>query len=523
MSAATNLKTQLSTQHSAPNTALKPQTSNLSTEQAGYLRYLHAALTRPLDDWSGFYPPRSQNANFALRYQIAFASYAVAALATRTPAYRRPYADALRAAIGRMIDYATWRYWELTPGVPHEQTAQGYSADPLAWGNVQYAGHLSTMLGLYAKLTGDHRYADTGFVLEGGGHHFSHNHHDVAATIHQQMADNQCHGVSCEPGCVYLSCNNHSMSSNLLHDQLYASDYAAVNAAWVAWLKEHMLTGMFPTLKHGLFNVVYMSEMKHALPVSFNFTDGWGIGLLAPFARPLTTTLYPRYRREVKRVWPDLAYVPSGPMTERMEVSDRPLNTAFGYIAARELGDATTATAIHNYAVARLGLGERNGQLACWAAARTLYTTALFALGSVDALDGAGWSAIVLSPYQPERLREPTLDALLLDDQICTPLDADVSVAQYDADTHTLHLAITPHRSGQLALRLSNIAAISAARLNDQPAELALADGYVPLGAVTADESLSLDVVCDYSSFSRLCSIRSSNQGGPLPAPTFTQ
>lgn len=483
--AITPLSTPLSTQHSA-----------LSLEQRGYLRYLHTALTRPLDDWSGFYTPRSGNANFALRYQIAFASYAIAALATLTPAYRRPYADALRAAIGRMIDYATWGYWERTPGVPHELTKHGYSADPLAWGNVQYAGHLSTMLGLYTKLTGDHGYANEGFVLEGGDRRFSHTHHDVAATIYQQMADNQCHGVSCEPGCVYLSCNNHSMSSNLLHDQLYGSDYAAVDEEWVAWLKEHMLAGIFPTLKHGLFNVVYMSEMKHALPVSFNFTDGWGIGLLAPFARPLTAALYPRYRREVKRIRPNLAYVPSGPMTERMEVSDRPLNTAFGYIAARELSDPATADAIHNYAVARLGLGERDGQLACWEATRTLYVTALFGLGSVAANEGAGWSAIVLSPHQPERLREPALDAVLLDGEICTPLDADVSAAQYDVDTRTLNLAITPHRGGQLALRFANVAAIGAAQVNDQAAAVALVDDCLSLGVLKVGETFTLALNC---------------------------
>ncbi|PZS00708.1 MAG: hypothetical protein DLM69_06145 [Candidatus Chloroheliales bacterium] len=481
---------------SATTMSLKPQTSNLSTAQAGYLRYLHSVLTRPLEDWSGFYTPRSQNANFAMRYQIAFASYAMAALATITPAYRRPYADALRTAIERMIDYATWRYWERTPGVPHEPTEGGYSPDPLAWGNVQYAGHLSTMLGLYAKLTDDRRYAEQGFVLEGGGHHFSHTHHDVATIIHQQMADNQCHGVSCEPGCVYLSCNNHSMSSNLLHDQLYDTNYAAVNGEWVAWLKQHMLAGMFPTLKHGLFNVVYMSEMKHALPVSFNFTDGWGIGLLAPFARELASDLYPRYRREVKRLKPNLAYVPSGPMTERMELSDRPLNTAFGYVAARELGDPATAEAIHNYAVARLGLGERDGQLACWEAARTLYVTALFALGSVDAVPGAGWSAIVLAPYRPDRFSEPSLDAVLLDGEVCGPLDADVIAANYDDDSSTLHLTITPRRSGQLTLRLANVTAIRAAQVNDQPTELQSADGCVSIGTLEAGVAVALALLC---------------------------
>ncbi len=467
-----------------------------SDHQTAYLRYLHAALTRPLDDWGGFYIPHSQNANFALRYQIAFAGYAVAALATLTPAYRRPYAAALRCTVERMLSYDTWRYWQHTPGVPAEDDAQHKaSPDPLAWGNVQYAGHLSTLLGLYAKLSGDHHYAEPGFTLEDErGHRFTHTAHDVAATIHAQMRDNDFHGVPCEPGCVYLSCNNHSMSSNLLHDQLYATDYAAVNGEWVGWLRRNMLLGMFPTLKHGVFNVVYMSEMKRPLPVGFNFTDGWGVGLLAAFARELAAELYPRYRRAVKRTAPGLAYVPSGPMTERMEVSDRPINSAFGYVAARELGDAPTATALAAYAADRWGLNERDGQLAYWGAKRTLYTTALFALGSVPDAVGAGWSAAILAPYQPERFAQPTLDAVLLDGELGGPPDVTVSHADYDAEAGTLHLTLTSRRAARLSLCLTNVTHIGQIWRDGQPLAVRLAADTLDLGPAMGGETFDLTI-----------------------------
>src|SRR5215212_4214922 len=87
------------------------QTLGLDLLSLGHLEYLHRVLSQPLGSWDGFYTPQSPSMNFALRYQLAFGSYAVAALAQRTPAYRAPYADALRGAIGKMLDVASWGYW----------------------------------------------------------------------------------------------------------------------------------------------------------------------------------------------------------------------------------------------------------------------------------------------------------------------------------------------------------------------------------------------------------------------------
>src|SRR3954451_2360385 len=87
------------------------QTEGLDLHSLGYLNYLRSVLSQPLGSWDGFYTPASPSMNFALRYQLAFGSYAVAALARRTPAYRAPYAEALRGAIGKMLDVASWGYW----------------------------------------------------------------------------------------------------------------------------------------------------------------------------------------------------------------------------------------------------------------------------------------------------------------------------------------------------------------------------------------------------------------------------
>ena len=85
--------------------------SGLSLQSLGLLNYLHSTLAQPTGSWEGFYEPQSPSMNFALRYQLAFGAYAVAALAQRTPAYRAPYAEALKGAIEKLLDVTTWGYW----------------------------------------------------------------------------------------------------------------------------------------------------------------------------------------------------------------------------------------------------------------------------------------------------------------------------------------------------------------------------------------------------------------------------
>ena len=55
----------------------------LSLKGLGFLNYLHNTLTQPLGSWDGFYRAQSPSMNFALRYQLAFSTYALAALVTR--------------------------------------------------------------------------------------------------------------------------------------------------------------------------------------------------------------------------------------------------------------------------------------------------------------------------------------------------------------------------------------------------------------------------------------------------------
>src|SRR5438034_9524568 len=99
-------------------------TPGLDLRGLGHLNYLHRVLAQPLGSWDGFYTPQSPSMNFALRYQLAFGAYAVASLARRTPAYRAPYAEALRGAIEKMLDVASWGYWR-SAGEEHATGSPG--------------------------------------------------------------------------------------------------------------------------------------------------------------------------------------------------------------------------------------------------------------------------------------------------------------------------------------------------------------------------------------------------------------
>src|SRR4029434_9362748 len=111
----------------------------------------------------------------------------------------------MRAAIERMLSVEAWGYWRApqpqgnetdrngaSGGLassghvavllsPHQSIPAGAPSDPIARDNLQYSGHLSTMLGLYEKLSGDDRY-DSPFTLHDpeSGVSYSYTHSQVA-------------------------------------------------------------------------------------------------------------------------------------------------------------------------------------------------------------------------------------------------------------------------------------------------------------------------------------------------------
>jgi hypothetical protein len=425
----------------------------LTLESLGHLNYLRSVLAQPSGSWNGFYEPQSPSMNFALRYQLAFGVYAVAALAQRTPAYRAPYAEAIRGAIEKMLEVAAWGYWRVpaeesaAPALaqsghlavlasPHIRRPLGPLSDPIVRDNLQFSGHLSTMLGLYEKLTGDGRY-DHSFTLADPetGASYTYTHSDVAGRIYAQQLESPIGGVYCETGMAYVPCNNHALASNALHDAVHGTRFRTANARWLRTVRRRMVLHG-PAIR-GIFAVCYVRALHAAAPVAFNFTDAWGLAFLLPFDRGLVRRLYPKFRRRVTRAGAEGAYLSSAPLSEKMEISDVAINSSFALIVARGMGDDELADDLAHYAKAVFGAGWDGARYLYKHASRTLHSTALYALAGAIEPGGASFARLFNSV--PDRSEEawPLLSAVSSSEG-----RVGVSTAYYEPAERTLHISL---------------------------------------------------------------------------------
>jgi hypothetical protein len=431
----------------------------LSPKGLGLLNYLHGVLTQPLGSWDGFYMPLSPSMNFALRYQLAFSAYAVAALSQGTPAYIAIYAEALRGAIEKMLHIDVWGYWRVPPEgddapsggrgslssghvavllSPHQRAVAGPPSDPIAHNNLQYSGHLSTMLGLYEKVSGDRRYDNPFFLRDPvSGVEYTYTHTKVAERIHAQMHATGFGGVCCEQGMAYVPCNNHAMASNTLHDAMHGTGYREANGAWLKTVRDKMvLRG--PALR-GVFGTAYVKDLHMAAPVAFNFTDAWGLAFMLPFDRLLVRKLYSKFKkRSISSACSEGAFVSSSPLSERMEISDVAINTGFGAILARGIGDVALADALIRYASSAFGATWQDSCYFYKDAPRTLHSSALRAMAEAIAPGDAGFTRLFNDPPRPNRDLDPHVAGL------SEPTGrTGISQAAYNPQERTLHITLT--------------------------------------------------------------------------------
>jgi hypothetical protein len=340
-----------------------------------YLQSFERLALQPRDQWRGFFTPRSDSMNFGLRFQLAFPCYATAAIGHALPAVRERSLAIMAALIERMLDPLVWRYWARAVGSP----------DPVGRANIQYSGHLGHMIGVYELLGGDGRF-DQPFSFSLDDRSVSYTYTTLAAALHEQMRTNHYHGIDCEPGATYVACTDHALWSNVLHDRLHGSDYAAANALWLDFMQRR-LCFRGPRLRgRGAVSAIYLTQLNLAAPLGLNFMDSWSLALLAPLAPAMTRAL-------AERLWPQLrwldratACLPSAAIWTRMEGSDTAVNTGFAYVLAVELGDDVRAAALERYAEQQLQPIEQGGARLLMGGLAAPYTTALFALGAAGGL-----------------------------------------------------------------------------------------------------------------------------------------
>ena len=226
---------------------------------------------------------------FSLRYNIAFAAYAAAALGGRVAGTDE---TDVRARVGRVLANCLERY--LAPEVWGYSQAKSYwgekpwAPDPCYRENIMYTGHLLQILALYELFTGDTRYWTEGFdfVWKGKKVHYTVQ-RLIDVTVYQ-MRKGPNGGIPCEPGLIFFSCNNHPHVALKLFSKLGHGDWSVDAHRWEKWALEHFRSPLFGG---GAVNLVYHVKTGLFYPRGSSGMDGWSVLWYEPWAENRATAL----------------------------------------------------------------------------------------------------------------------------------------------------------------------------------------------------------------------------------------
>lgn len=328
---------------SGPRTIDPAAAPRLTVNDLGHLRWWMAIANQPTGSWEGFYQlePFGQT---ALRYQLAFAAYALAqAQVAKLPAYRSPIAEALEQLVEKMLHPDVWSYWKW------ESLAQAgrWTEDPVAEGNAMYSGHLASMAGLARLLADRPLYQTPESLAFAGDRHPAalYSYRSLLERLAEQFRTNPWHVITCEPHQAFVMCNNHAALALLLGSRLLdAPDLkAAVPMYTKAYGELFRGDGDEPTLRYP-----HYTTLGRTLPFHLVLGDGWAIATLNGLLPDEARRLYAAYRRRVFGSADDGPVgVAPAPFYERVDVGNMRLSSAsqaaFALLAAREMGDETVA------------------------------------------------------------------------------------------------------------------------------------------------------------------------------------
>jgi hypothetical protein len=145
---------------------------------------------------------------------------------TSTPAFSGYSAEAQRNLVEKMLVPAVWRYW----GLENAWGNLSRNADPIDNDeNVMLTGFWGLQIGMYAALN-DSRYATPGALsFRDGKHTYRHDFGSLAERCHRNVATSEFALFPCEPNWIYSICNTFGMNTQVLHDRLHGTEYAAAS------------------------------------------------------------------------------------------------------------------------------------------------------------------------------------------------------------------------------------------------------------------------------------------------------
>jgi hypothetical protein len=227
----------------------------------------------------------------SIRYHLAFAGYAIAALcATRgTPAYLGVSKRLLGRIVELILDHRCWSYVNFWWA--------GEEAEPFKCSeNIMYTGHVLMLVTLYEAVTGDDRYARKGGIVavgEDGAVHTTST-QELASHLAKLCQKSSTGGIACEPSCVFPPCQGHHLFAFRLLEAMAASNhegslrqlratmgFGGGNAPQKQFTEErvrwerYLLKNMKASIPSGALKIFMSERLKGAVPLGHPGNDGW--------------------------------------------------------------------------------------------------------------------------------------------------------------------------------------------------------------------------------------------------------
>ncbi len=325
----------------------------LTNEQLGMFNYVHSiAVTHPNalpgGDWGPDMPfglGMGEGANMH-RYNVAFTAYGVSMVAEHTPAYRKPYIEAIDGLIQKMLQPVIWDYW---------LTATWGGENPIHPHNIMYTGHLQLMMAFYERQAGDQKYIlnDVELITRNGLQRWTTNLYDLSSDIHNLSLTNQdSHGghyysIPCETPWVFTCCNTiDQLAFNILPASLGLSAQA-VNVPFLTWHEENMFD---PSTNYFFTTFAPFEDPPF---VNTRLTGGyssWSHMFIHGFDPVWVEERYPTFiSNAMEYIAPGTAVVRfSGPGEEAELYLIDLIGTGYAMVLAREMGDEASYQALKN-------------------------------------------------------------------------------------------------------------------------------------------------------------------------------
>ena len=252
----------------------------------------------------------------------------------------------MAALIGKMLQHQAWDDW-----------LKRWGDNPLGPDNIMYTGHLLYMMTLHRQVFGDTSFEQKVKLSNPGGPEFETDVKTLAAAIAGQAtgyvdgSGAHTYNLACEPGRIFLPCNEPHRLAQISFDRIYGTQYSASNAAWLDWTRERL-----HNTEHGVLHDLFYPfgqgesvagakgpEVHKRLSGVYN---GWSIWMLAALDAAWAKELYPAYKAYFVVSGAD-SPKPDG----RTMVLDRTgatglaadaldlIATGFGMVAARQFAD----------------------------------------------------------------------------------------------------------------------------------------------------------------------------------------